>query len=119
LKEVVFAPDLIGAAFIDPNARAVLEQWRDGAFRVVVNRELLVLHLKALRELGLGAELIKRWSLWFTSPEKTIFVSDENGSSPGTIELCEKVSRAASGAEIVCWRKATATGGAWVTAEKF
>jgi hypothetical protein len=116
LKEVVFAPDLIGAAFIDPHARAVLERWRDGQFKTVLNRQLLLLHLKTVRDLGVPPHLLKRWTLWFTTAEKSIYFSDSETEEMNPIKLCEALSETAP---IISFRKPESTSRPWITPVEF
>jgi len=99
--KVIFAPDLIGASFIDADARKVVELWRNGAFKVVMNRELLVLHIKVLGQLGLSAELIRRWTLWLTVPERALFFPDICSNRASAIEICELLARETKTSRIV------------------
>jgi hypothetical protein len=119
LKEVVLAPDLIGAAFIDPHARAVLESWRDGTFKVILNRQLLLLHLRTLRDIGLTDELIKRWTLWLTSPEKAIFLSDVTFVESSSPALCDAIASGAEFRRIICRSKPPGASPQWITASEF
>ena len=104
LRKVVLAPNLIGAALIDPAARRVLEAWRDGKFVAVMNRELIALHLRALNRVGLPAELIKRWAYWFSSPEKAFFMEKQLAST-ASVDLCETLASASKAEAIICWKR--------------
>jgi hypothetical protein len=87
-RRVVFGPDLIIAALFDSRARAVLNDWRDGRIIPVLNRELLLLSLKTLRQAGFGPDLIRKWSLWLTSPDKAIYLDDFETRRESINEIC-------------------------------
>jgi hypothetical protein len=119
-NKVIFAPDLIGAAFIDPHARRVLEHWREGAFKIVMNRELLILHLKVLSQVGLSSELIHRWSLWLTAPDKSFFSSEPNGSGSSASAICRSLAEKSESSKIVCSRGLPGELGAfWISPAEF
>jgi hypothetical protein len=119
-RKVVLAPNLIGAALIDPAARRVLEAWRDGKFMVVMNRDLIAVHLRALNRVVLAPELIKRWAYWLSSPEKTIFLEKQFAASASPINLCEELANAAKADAIICWKLPSAKyGSPWLPAEDF
>ena len=99
-RKVVLAPDLLLRALFDPRARNVLNQWRDGLIVPVVTRELLVLYLKKLRQVGLGPELVRKWSLWLTSAEKAIYLDGLSVQQSGGLSLCREVA-AATGAALI------------------
>jgi hypothetical protein len=117
---------MVAAALIDPLARVALERWRDGEFKVVLNRDLLALHLKVLHRVGLGPKLARRWTYWFTAPERSIFLgnlkmAEGAGGDRGTaVEICEGLA-AAQGAEILCWRRPAEVrnAAAWRTVGEF
>jgi hypothetical protein len=114
----VLAPDVIGAAFIDPTARRVVEAWRDGKFVAVMNRELIALHLRVFNRMALAPELIKRWAYWLSSPGKTIFV-DKQFTAPATA-LCEELANAAKADAIICWKYPFAGNRSrWLVAQDF
>jgi hypothetical protein len=102
VQKVALAPNLIGAALIDPAARRVLEGWRDGKFVVVVNRELIALHLRAVSRIGLGPDLVRRWAYWLSSPEKTLLIDKQFGAASAA-ELCEEIANAGKAGAIICW----------------
>ena len=102
IQKVALAPNLIGAALIDPAARRVMEAWRDGKFVVVVNRELIALHLRAVSRIGLGPELVRRWAYWLSAPEKTLLIDKQFGAMSAA-ELCEEVAKASKAGAIICW----------------
>jgi len=71
---VVLGPDVILAALFDAKARAILNEWRDGRIEPVLNRELLFIYLRLLRDVGINEKLLKHWTAWFTNPEKVLFL---------------------------------------------
>jgi hypothetical protein len=99
-RKVVLAPDILVAALFDQRAREILNQWRDGAILPVVTRELLLLYLKTLRQAGLTADLVRKWSLWLTSGDKTIYLEDLPVKSATGLTLCREVA-AITGAEVL------------------
>jgi hypothetical protein len=114
LNAYVFGPDLLGGGLVDPRARAVLERWRDGKFKVVINDELLLIQLRTLRELGLSAGLIKRWSYWLTDERTSVHV-EATGANP-MIMLCEKLAKMSQAEGILCWRKPEGASPHWIAA---
>ena len=76
---VVLAPDVIARSFFDPECRAVLDHWRDGAVRIVVTRELLMLYLRLLRKIEIPDTVLRRWLVWFTASDKSVCL-EESGS---------------------------------------
>ena len=104
LRKVVFAPNLIAAALLDPFARRVLERWRDGEFLVVMNRDLLTAHLRELKHIGLPPHLIKRWAYWLSSPEKTDFLQLDLPSQKSLTSLCETLAKTSHATAIICWK---------------
>jgi hypothetical protein len=91
---VVLAPDILLGAMYDAEARAILHQWRDGNIVPVVTRDLLLLYLKTLRQAGLGADLVRKWSLWLTAAEKTIYLTEAGPSVSTGLPLCREVAEA-------------------------
>ena len=91
-RRVVFTPDILLAALFDPRAREILNEWRDGKIVVVVNRELLLAYVKALHQAGLGPDLIRKWSLWFTSPTRAIYSDATSDGQIDTQKLCEHLA---------------------------
>jgi hypothetical protein len=77
-----------------------LNGWRDGLIVPVVTRELLVLYLKTLRQVGLGPELVRKWSLWLTAADKTVYLEGLSVSQASGLELCGEIA-AATGAELI------------------
>lgn len=120
IPSIVFAPDLPGASLFDPHALHVVEQWRDGAIKVVINRPLLMLQLKALRDMGLTPELVRRWTLWLTSPGRADYLDDpavEARSTP--VDLCESLAAASGAIQIVCWRLPNGSSRLWLSSADF
>ena len=97
---MVLAPDLLLRALFDPRAREILNQWRDGLIQPVVTRDLLLLYLKTLRQAGLSPELVRKWSLWLTAAEKTIYLEGLAVEQGSGLELCREVARG-TGAELL------------------
>ena len=93
-RRVVFTPALLLAALFDPKARAHVNQWRDGAIIPVLNRELLLGYLRLLKEAGVGEEQIRRWTLWFTSPERAVYLPEATAGSENVEEICNSIAQA-------------------------
>jgi hypothetical protein len=104
-RRVVFAPDVLIASLYDAEARTMLHQWRDGAIVPVVTRDLLLLYLRTFRQVGLGPELVRKWSLWFTGPDKAVYREDSQGNNSTGLALCRDVAEA-NGAELLTRVKA-------------
>ena len=118
VRKVVFAPNLIAAALLDPSARRVLERWRDGEFLVVMNRDLFTAHLRELKHIGLPPHLIKRWAYWLSSPEKTDFLQTDLPPQKSLITLCETLAKTSAATAIICWKlSAQRTSPLWKTAK--
>lgn len=120
LRKIVLAPDLVVAAFIDPAARRVLEAWRDGKFVVVMNRELIALHLRVLNRVVCTPELVKRWAYWLSSPEKAVFLDKLFGPTASPANLCEELAKAIRADAIICWkRQSERSASQWVLARDY
>ena len=102
VRKVIFAPNLIAAALLDPFARRVLERWRDGEFLVVMNRDLLTAHLRELKRIGLPPHLIKRWAYWLS--DKTDFLQLDLPPQKSPIHLCETLAKTSHATAIICWK---------------
>ena len=102
VRKVVFAPNLIPAALLDPFARRVLERWRDGELVVVMNRDLLTAHLRELKHIGLPTHLIKRWAYWLS--DKTDFLQLDLPPQKSAMHLCEALAKPSNATAIVCWK---------------
>ncbi len=116
---VIFAPDLLSASLFDPQARRVVEQWRDGALKVVTDRRLLMLQLKTLRDIGLTPKLIRRWTLWLTSPSRASYLSELTVEPTAMVDHCESLATASHVTRIVCWRSPNRLSGLWLSASDF
>lgn len=101
-RKVVFAPDLIGGALVDPECARALEMWRDGVVMPVVSRELLRSYLRLLDRLGVTPRVLARWTLWFTSPGTAVFLEEEAEPAGNRPELR---ARTAGKAELVIYRE--------------
>jgi hypothetical protein len=106
---------MIGAGFRDPKVREFLERWRDREFKVVLNRQILLLHLRTLRELGLSAELLKRWTLWLTSPETSNYISSLETIETRVTRICEAIPNAS----IICSAKPNDASERWLLVYEF
>jgi hypothetical protein len=93
-RRVVFAPALILASLFEEGARTQLNEWRDGKVVAVVNRELLLSYLKLLRRVGAEEDQIRQWTLWFTSPEKSIYLVDLVTNEENATEVCRLIAEA-------------------------
>jgi hypothetical protein len=104
VHKAVIAPDLLAGAFFDPICRRVLTQWRNGLLKPVLNRELLIAYLKILHKLGLRPEDIQRWTAWFTSNSKVVYLGDLIAQAASGWELCRAVASAELECAIISWR---------------
>jgi hypothetical protein len=119
-NRVILAPDLIGAAIFDPAARRVLQAWRDHQFKIVISRELLLVQIKLLRDLGLPFDLLQRWTLWLTSPMKSEYIADLHFDKPAPSDLCNALAEATNVQQIICWRLPKRDEfGKWISAVDF
>lgn len=120
---VVFTPDLLGAAFLDPDCRAMLLLWRDGLLQPVLCRGLLVRYLKTLRALGLTEEILKRWTLWLTAPEKCLYLRESPEVVPGLEQLCLAAAESGGAGCIVSRNSPTVSNASqtvhWISARAF
>ena len=91
-RRVVLAPDVLVCAFYDPRAREILNQWRDGLTLPIVTRELLLLYIRTLNQAGLSQELIRNWSLWLTTPGKSLYLETANPLHKSGLELCDAIA---------------------------
>lgn len=91
-RKVVFAPDILVSALYDPRARDILNRWRDGQILPVVTRDLLLIYLRALGKAGLTPELIRKWSLWLTSPGRSLYIDDVVCSQSTGLVLCREIA---------------------------
>ncbi len=92
-RRVVFAPDVLVCSFYDPRAREILNRWRDGLILPVVTRELLLLYVRTLNQAGLTHELIRKWSLWLTTPGKSLYLENAPPLQKSGWELCNAIAQ--------------------------
>jgi hypothetical protein len=108
-RRVVLAPDVLVCAFYDSRAREILNQWRDGLVLPVVTRELLLLYVRTLNQAGLTPELIRKWSLWLTTPGKSLYLETTAPLQKTGLELCDAVAQQNDAALLTLARRGTAT----------
>jgi len=99
---IVLAPDVLARELVDTGCAGVLELWRDGRVRLVVTRALLEAYLRRLDGLGVPEPLLRRWALWFTAPEKVLYI--EGGSPDGDEAACLEAARLGKAEAIVSLR---------------
>jgi len=99
---VVLAPDVIGCGFSEAHCGAILNLWRDGRLRPIVNRALLLRYLKLLRGLGLSELMIRRWGWWFSSNAKVLFLPESTPPGWNGAALCAGLARAGEARWILC-----------------
>jgi hypothetical protein len=107
-RRVVLAPDVLVCAFYDPRAREILNQWRDGLILPVVTRELLLLYVRTLNQAGLTHELIRKWSLWLTTPGKSLYLENAAPMQKSGLELCDAVAQQHSASVLTLSHRGTA-----------
>lgn len=89
-KLVLLLPEAFARGVFDPQSRPLLELWRDGKIRLVVNRWLVVRYLKALAACGVPSRLIRWWAWWLTNETKVSYqahVADSTDPSRIVSEL--------------------------------
>jgi hypothetical protein len=89
---VVFAPDVIGKSFQEPDCVKLMHRWRDGIIQPVVNADLLRRYFKLLKGMGLSEELVRRWGWWLTASEKSHFLESVRFSELNGQALCAQVA---------------------------
>lgn len=92
---VVFSPDLVGRALVDPDALAVLQLWREERLRPALNLDLMRRYLRLLGKMGLPAVLLRRWGWWFGSAQKCLPIQLDTDPAWGVAEVCQAVGRCA------------------------
>jgi len=90
-RVVVLMPEVLAHAFHDAECRSVLEMWRDGLIRPVVNHELLALYAKLLRGLNVPDASIRRWLQWFTAQDKAEFLPKLEQSASGLSSIVSDI----------------------------
>lgn len=91
-EKVVLAPDMLAKCLFDPTCVQVFHYWRDGQICLVLTRDLLQRYIKVLNRFGIPYSTIRRWILWFTAPEKVVYLAQELPAEISTVELCIKVA---------------------------
>ena len=86
--KVVLAPDILARCFFDLLCKKVLERWRNGEIYPVVTRSLAERYIRVLKGLGLSGSVIRRWIMWFTSPERADYVNQTTPAASGAFEQC-------------------------------
>ena len=73
---LVMDPVLFLEGVTDPLRRHPLEAWRDGLCRLVLTRRTMAHLLRLLKGIGLPEELLRRWALWLTDPQRVLLLPD-------------------------------------------
>jgi hypothetical protein len=118
-RRVVVAPDVVAKSFLVPECRTVLELWRDARIQLVVTRELLVVYLKVLRDLGIPDAQLHRWAIWFTANDKTVFLSEPNFSGTSVREILHDAASRGNAEAIVSTETAPDVDTAWILVDDF
>lgn len=84
---VVIMPDILAKAFHDPDCKALLDWWRDGKVRPVLNHELLVQYARVLRDIGVSDGVLRRWLIWFTTADKAEYVRLDRAPMTGWFDI--------------------------------
>jgi len=92
-QRAVIAPEALIRSFFDAECRSVLEYWRDGRIRLVVTRSLLKRYLTLLATMGVGQDRLRRWIVWFTSPEKAVYLPEADSEGGSDAVLCLEAAR--------------------------
>lgn len=99
----VILPEVIAKSFHDADCRALLNWWRDGVIRPVLNHELLVLYACVLRDLGVSDPVIRRWLLWFTAEDKSNYIRREGPQLSGWYDIAIDAARIGGATSIVTY----------------
>lgn len=59
MKRVILTPELLLNGLKDASAVHILNAWRDGKLKPILNQELIVCYTKALRAAGLNSECLR------------------------------------------------------------
>jgi hypothetical protein len=108
-RRVVLAPDVLLCALYDPRARAILNEWRDGLILPIVTRELLLLYVRTLNQAGLNTDLIRKWSLWLTTPGKSLYLENAEPLQKSGLELCDAIAHLHQASVLTLSHRGTAT----------
>ena len=107
-RRVVLAPDVLVCALYDPRAREILNEWRDGLILPIVTRELLLLYVRTLNQAGLNTDLIRKWSLWLTTPGKSLYLENAAPLQKSGLDLCDEIAQLHQASVLTLSRRGTA-----------
>ena len=100
MKRVILTPELLLSGLKDASSVHVLNAWRDGLLKPVLNRELMVCYTQGLRAAGLKSEYLRPWIWWLSDPEKSDFLSQLKTECSNATSLCEHLF-GSSGADAI------------------
>ncbi len=118
-RRVVVAPDVVAKSFLVPACRTVLELWRDARIQLVVTRELLVIYLKVLRDLGIADAQLHGWAIWFTAKDKSVFFSESNSGETSLRETLHDAACLGNAEGIVSTETAPDQDTMWILVDNF
>ena len=95
-RVVVLDPELLVRAALTPEAREVVEAWRNGQIRPALTRRMLAHALGLLREIGLSNSLLERWALWLSDSQKVFLLEDGIKDQSILAEYVEAARRASA-----------------------
>jgi hypothetical protein len=116
---VVVAPDVVAKSFLGPECRTVLELWRDARIQLVVTRELLVIYLKVLRDLGIPEAQLHQWAVWFTANDKSVVLSEPNAGEMTLSEILHDAARRGNAEGIVSTKTSPDVDTTWILVDDF
>lgn len=119
---VVLAPDVPVRGIYSPDCRRILELWRDGVLRPVVSSTLLRFYSKLLVEVGVPRDVLRNWLLWFTSPQRSLFLKQVGEEEADWRADCETAARLGHAEAVIVGSTArcnTETPEHWLTAKEF
>jgi hypothetical protein len=100
---VVILPEVLAKSFHDSECKALLDWWRDGVIRPVLNHELLVLYARVLRDLGVPDTVIRRWLLWLTAVDKSIYIRRDGPPLSGWYDIAVDAAQIGGATSIVTY----------------
>lgn len=100
---VVILPEVLAKSFHDSECKVLLDWWRDGVIRPVLNHELLVLYARVLRDLGVPNPTIRRWLLWFTAVDKANYIRRDGPPRSGWHDIAVDAARTGGATSIVTY----------------
>jgi hypothetical protein len=100
---VVILPEVLAKSFFDADCKALLNWWRDGVIRPVLNHELLVLYARVLRDLGVADTVIRRWLLWFTAEDKATYIRIDRQPLTGWYDIAVDAAQSGGATSIVTY----------------